>query len=82
MTKGLLPIVTKPMRVTTTTKSLIDNILTSNTQNIGTFVIKTNISDHFSVLLLRNVNQKEKTSETKYIRLHKLKKLEIFLWTH
>ena len=68
MSNGLLPIITKP-RVTSTTKSLIDNILTSNTQSIGTFVFRTNISDHFSVLLSRNVNEKEKTFETKYLRL-------------
>ena len=68
MSNGLLPIITKP-RVTSTTKSLIDNILTSNTQSIGTFVIRTNISNHFSVLLSRNVNEKEKTFETEYIRL-------------
>ena len=78
ISNGLLPIITKPMRITSTTKSLIDNILASNTQSIGTYVIRTNISDHFSVLLSRNVNKKEKTTETKYIRLINSKNISSF----
>ena len=78
MSHGLLPLVTKPTRITTSTKSLIDNILTSHPQNTGTYVIRTNISDHFSVLLSRNVNRKEKTSKTKYIRLVNSKNTSYF----
>ena len=69
MSNGLLPTVTKPTRITATTKTLIDNILTSNTHNLGTYVIRTNISDHFSVLLSRQVKKKEKSTETQYTRL-------------
>ena len=78
MSHGLLPLVTKPTRITTSTKSLIDNILSSHPQNTGTYVIRTNISDHFPVLLSRNVNRKEKTSKTKYIRLVNSKNISSF----
>ena len=46
------------VKYSSTTKTLIDNILTSNCQNIRTYVLRTNISDHFSVLLSRQVNKK------------------------
>ena len=46
------------VKYSSTTKTLIDNILTSNFQNIRTYVLRTNISDPFSVLLSRQVNKK------------------------
>ena len=48
--------------------------MTSNTQNIGTYVIRTNISDHFSVLLSRQVNKKENP-----LKLHETNKQQKYL---
>ena len=56
------------VKYSSTTKTLIDNILTSNFQNIRTYVLRTNISDLFLVLLSRQVNKKERATETKYFR--------------
>ena len=78
MSNGLLPIITKPTRKTQNTETLIDNILTSDAQQVRTFVLQTNISDHFSMLLSRNVEKKEKTKNTIYTRQINARNITIF----
>ena len=57
---NLLPVITKPTRVSTTSATLIDNIFVSNRlqHSINSVVIITDISDHFPcILTVNNFNQ-------------------------
>ena len=61
---NLLPVITKPTRVSTTSATLIDNIFVSNRLQhcINSGVIITDISDHFPCIL--NVSDFNQCSET------------------
>jgi len=64
---GLLPIITRPTRITESTSSLIDNILTNDPTNTQCYIMPSTISDHFHVILSRStIKQKSKTLESLY----------------
>ena len=67
---GAVPLINnKPTRVTTTTATLIDNILTNSffEASLKKGIIKTSISDHFPIFTAFNISQNKNT----------LKKIEI-----
>ena len=60
---SLIPVITKPTRITDTTASLIDNIFLANPTNFTSGIIVSDISDHFPIFIhvknlfcTRNVN--------------------------
>ena len=56
-TNHLLPTITKPTRITSTTSTLIDNILCSSISKlIDSFIIVTDISDHLPVMVRVDLN--------------------------
>ena len=50
---GAIPLINRPTRVTATSASLIDNIITTDTSNnlLKTGIIKSDTSDHFPIFL-------------------------------
>ena len=53
----LLPLVTKPTRVTTTTATLIDNIFTNDLENLDkafTGILYSDVTDHFPIFYIDN----------------------------
>ena len=56
---ALLPLITKPTRITPTSKSLIDNIFTNNFVNDHTsYIVLCDISDHLPLITSINVTRK------------------------
>jgi hypothetical protein len=55
---GAIPLINRPTRVTATSASLIDNIITTDTSNnlLKTGIIKSDTSDHFPIFLSININ--------------------------
>ena len=64
---NLLPVITKPTRVSTTSATLIDNIFVSNRlqHSINSAVIITDIRDHFPCILTVNNFNQSKDRKTK-----------------
>ena len=64
---SMLPTVYKPTRITATTATCIDNILTNNENLIQTTILVTDISDHFPTILSSNLDVVDaKNHEKKY----------------
>jgi len=63
------PVINKPTRITETTATLIDNILTNfdSTYKLSPFIFCSDISDHLPVFLNVNVKIKPKSNSNKYI---------------
>ncbi|XP_065681549.1 uncharacterized protein LOC136095198 [Hydra vulgaris] len=66
---SVFPIINKPTRVTKTTASIIDNIITNNftRAKMQSGIIKTDITDHFPVFLITDSATPNKKIETKTI---------------
>ena len=61
---GLLPIVTKPTRITSHTATLIDHIYTnSSISHITPGIATTDISDHLPVFCILNFKLREQTQD-------------------
>ena len=61
---GFLPIITRPIRVTATSATLIDNIFTNNILDVSTSLqglFVTDVSDHYPIF---HINQQVKVKET------------------
>ena len=70
---SMLPTIYKPTRITTTTATCIDNILTNNEDIIQSTILITNLTDHFPTILSSNldvVKQKICIKEYVYKRNH------------
>ena len=67
---NLLPVITKPTRVTSTSATLIDNIFVSNKLQhcIKAGVIVTDLSDHFPCILTVTDFNQSNTNQTKIIK--------------
>ena len=67
---NLLPVITKPIRVTSTSVTLIDNIFVSNKLQhcINAGVIVTDLSDHFPCILTVTHFNQSNTNQTKIIK--------------
>ena len=65
---NLLPTINQPTRVTRTTSTLIDNIITNNFLQSLTGVIVTDISDHFPNFILCSESTTENTTETVFYK--------------
>ena len=62
---SLVPVITKPTRITEESATLIDNIFTSNPNNFNSGIIITDISDHFPVFFHKtNIFLDEKSNPT------------------
>ena len=65
---NLIPTITKPTRVTKTTSTLIDNILSNRiTANVSSGTIQTDVSDHFPTFLIANELIHKSTSNDRTI---------------
>ena len=71
---SLMPTIYKPNRITKTTATIIDNILTNNTENIiKSSIIVTDITDHMPTILLSDLDISETKPNIKkpiYKRVH------------
>ena len=52
----MLPTIYKPTRITETTATLIDNILTNNEQIVQSTIVVSDITDHMPTILSINLN--------------------------
>ena len=63
----LVPTILKPTRITETSATLIDNILTNYNNNMKTGILVTDITDHFPTVFYKNLNViKQPKVDTKY----------------
>ena len=69
---GAIPLINKPTRVTTTTATLIDNIITNCffEKSLKKGIIKSSISDHFPIFVVFD-NNKNNTTESKNSKISK-----------
>ena len=51
----MLPLITKPSRITANSATLIDNIFTNDIEHVGARLF-TDITDHFPVFAISNIN--------------------------
>ena len=68
---NILPLINKPTRITRSSETLIDNILTNNFKDhkVKSGIIKTDISDHFLIFMTENkLVVKEGELNTKHVR--------------
>ena len=66
--KGVLPLINRPTRVTTSSATLIDNIFTNCPfdKSFKKGIIKTSISDHFTIFVAVKIsNEKTKNQKIK-----------------
>ena len=71
---NLFPMINKPTRVTKTTASIIDNIITNNytRAKMQSGIIKTDITDHFPVFLITDsATPKQKINKNYLCKKHK-----------
>ena len=65
---SMLPTIYKPTRITATTATCIDNILTNNEDIIQSTILISNITDHFPTILSSNLDVvKQKICENKSV---------------
>ena len=66
---NVIPLINKPTRITRTSETLIDNILTNNfhCSKIQSGVIKTDISDHFPIFMTEHIQVSESNEQPKTI---------------
>ena len=63
---SILPTIYKPTRITESTATIIDNILTNNDEDIApSTILITNVSDHFPTILSANLDLEIPKSSTK-----------------
>ena len=70
---SILPTIYKPTRITATTATIIDNILTNNEDISQSFILVTDISDHLPTVLtiyLEIAIQKSCSKKTTFKRYH------------
>ena len=66
----LVSTILKPTRITETSATIIDNIMTNPNGKIKTGIIVTDITDHFPTVFYKNLNmlkQKSNTTNNKYV---------------
>ena len=70
----LVPTILRPTRITETSATIIDNIITNSNENIKTGIILTDITDHFPTVYHKNSNmfKQKSTTADKYVykRIH------------
>ena len=74
LTNDLLPLITKPTRITHRSCTLIDNIYVSNgiAKNLESIILTTEISDHLPCLALIGIGRRKETNKPNKIRCRKL----------
>ena len=84
---SLFPFITKPTRITSTSATLIDHMWSTQlAENVGNFIIQTDISDHFPILSqfkTHNVQEPKiiwKRSITTFLLGEFLKNLALVNW--
>ena len=69
----LVPVILKPTRITETSATIIDSIMTNSNEKIKTGIIVTDITDHFPNVFNKNLNilrQKSSNTNNKYVYRH------------
>ena len=61
---GLHPLITRPTRITSHSKTLIDNIFTTNLSNIHSGLIINDLSDHLPIFLIFEYKHNKRTNVT------------------
>ena len=78
-----VPLITRPTRVTATTATLIDNILTNNVENINHSdqgILATDVTDHYPVFHIHRIpKDKEETEVYSIKRIYSMKNNQAFL---
>jgi hypothetical protein len=77
---SFMPTIYKPTRITETTATIIDNILTNNLNVIKSSIIVTDLSDHLPTILSTDVNVTNKvdTNKATYKRNHNSHNIALF----
>ena len=79
---SFVPLITRPTRVTATTATLIDNILTNNVENINHSdqgILVTDVTDHYLVFHIHRI-PKDKETEVHFIKhIYSMKNEQAFL---
>lgn len=66
---GCIPLITHPTRITSNSATLIDHVYTNNITDLGkSFILITDVSDHFSVVVCSDLNIPKHSKTVSYIR--------------
>ena len=71
----LLPVITKPTRITSHTATLIDHIYTNTINNLVSGIVTVDISDHLPIFCVAGVSPKRQCTKLFYRDVHTLKQL-------
>ena len=64
----LLPVITKPTRITNHTATLIDHIYTTNVNRLASGIVTVDISDHLTVFCIADTLLKKQNRQNTYFR--------------
>ena len=79
---SFVPLITRPTRVTATTATLIDNILTNNVENINHSdqgILVTDVTDHYPVFHIHRIPKDKETEVYLIKRIYSTKNKQTFL---
>ena len=76
---NILPIITKPTRLTDNTATLIDHIHTNCLQNFTSGILTVDITDHLPIFCLVRTQPTQNDSNKKYFRDYSKFKKDIYL---
>ena len=79
---SFVPLITRPTRVTATTATLIDNILTNNVENINHSdqgIVVTDVTDHYPVFHIHRIPKDKETEVYSIKRIYSMKNKQAFL---
>lgn len=75
---SLIPTIFKPTRITETSATIIDNILTNNENTVNSAILVTDISDHLPTIITTDFKMKSKVTKHNYFykRMHSNSNIE------
>ena len=79
---SFVPLITRPTRVTATSATLIDNILTNNVENIkhsDQGILVTDVTDHYPFCRIHRIPKDNETEVYFIKRIHSMKNKQAFL---
>ena len=75
----LLPVITKPTRITSHTATLIDHIYTNTVSRLTSVIVTLDISDHFPVFCIVDTPLKNQNRQNMYLRDYSKFYTELYL---
>ena len=75
----LLPVITKPTRITSHTATLIDHIYTNTVSRLTSGIVTVDISDHFPVFCIVDTPLKNQNRQNMYLRDYSKFYTELYL---